>query len=143
MENILISSCLIGNKCRYDGKVKDYPLTEKLRKKYKLISICPECDGGLSVPRFPAEISGERVINSMGEDVTDYYERGAEIALLSAKKYNCRKAVLKEKSPSCGKSCIYDGTFSKTLKEGMGITAKYLMKNGIEVFSENDIEKLL
>ncbi len=143
MENLLISSCLAGNNTKYNGKNNYLPLIEKLKDKYNLIVICPEVMGGLSIPRDPSEIKGDKVISNKGNDVTKEYNLGAKIALDLAKKYNCKKALLMEKSPSCGVRKIYDGTFSKNLIDGMGITTKLLYENKIEVYSKDEIDLLL
>ncbi len=143
MENLLISSCLVGNNTKYNGKNNYLPLIEKLKDKYNLIVICPEVMGGLSIPRDPSEIKGDKVISNKGNDVTKEYNLGAKIALDLAKKYNCKKALLMEKSPSCGVKKIYDGTFSKNLIDGMGITTKLLYENKIEVYSKDEIDLLL
>lgn len=140
--NILISGCLLGLKCRYDGKEKKLPEIEKLIELHNLIPICPEQLGGLPTPRIPAERVKDKVINQDGVDVTKEYQLGAEEALKIAKLYNCKKAILKEKSPSCGCGKIYDGTFSRNLIVGNGVTAELLLKNGIEVFGESEIDKL-
>ena len=143
MENLLISSCLVGNNTKYNGKNNYLPLIEKLKDKYNLIVICPEVMGGLSIPRDPSEIKGDKVISNKGNDVTKEYNLGAKIALELAKKYNCKKALLMEKSPSCGVKKIYDGTFSKNLIDGMAITTKLLYENKIEVYSKDEIDLLL
>ena len=140
--NILISGCLLGLKCRYDAKEKKLPEIEKLIESYNLIPVCPEQLGGLPTPRIPAERVNNKVVNQAGVDVTKEYQLGAEEALKIAKLYNCKKAILKEKSPSCGCGKIYDGTFSKNLIVGNGVTADLLLKNGIEVFGESEIDKL-
>ena len=140
--NILISGCLLGLKCRYDGKEKKLPEIEKLIEIYNLIPVCPEQLGGLPTPRIPAERVNNKVVNQAGVDVTKEYQLGAEEALKVAKLYNCKKAILKEKSPSCGCGKIYDGTFSKNLIVGNGVTADLLLKNGIEIFGESEIDKL-
>ena len=140
--NILISGCLLGLKCRYDAKEKKLPEIEKLIEVYNLIPVCPEQLGGLPTPRIPAERVNNKVVNQAGVDVTKEYQLGAEEALKIAKLYNCKKAILKEKSPSCGCGKIYDGTFSKNLIVGNGITADLLLKNGIEIFGESEIDKL-
>lgn len=140
--NILISGCLLGLKCRYDGKEKKLPEIEKLIESYNLIPVCPEQLGGLPTPRIPAERVKARIITQVGVDVTKEYQIGAEEALKIAKLYNCKKAILKEKSPSCGCRKIYDGTFSRNLIVGNGVTADLLLKNGIEVFGESEIDKL-
>lgn len=137
MSNILVSACLLGVNCKYNGK---HNLCEKvlnLMDKHTLIPVCPEQLGGLTTPREPSERCGESVIGKTGTDVTDNYKRGAEEALRIAKLYGCKTAVLKEKSPSCGTNKVYDGTFSGTLVAGDGVTAQLLRKNGIEVIGEN------
>lgn len=142
-EKILISHCLLGTPCRYDGKSKPVPGIKELAKHYILIPVCPEVEGGLSTPRLPCELQGEKVIRSDGKNMTAPYIDGAEIALGLCKKYGCKAAVLKEKSPSCGKSFVYDGTFSGTLKEGQGVTAKLLYENGIPLYNETDFFNLI
>ena len=143
MEKILISACLLGKPCRYDGKAKPYERIEALKKKYELIPVCPEMSGGLPTPRLPAEIKDGQVINSKGLDVTREYTRGALETLNLAKEHNITLAILKERSPSCGKGKIYDGSFSGTLTDGNGITAELLIKNGITVLGESEIENLI
>ena len=111
-------------------------------KKHTLIPICPEILGGLPTPRVPAERQGERVINQRGEDVSAAYERGAREARHLFSLYNAKAALLKAKSPSCGKGEIYDGSFSRHLKEGNGVTAEALLSAGIPVFTEKEIPAL-
>ena len=135
--NILVSACLLGVACRYDGKSKGVSKIENLLKNHTLIPICPEQLGGLPTPRFPSEKLNEKVINNKGIDVTLEYRKGAEEALKIAKLFNCKIAILKAKSPSCGFGKIYDGSFSKTLTDGNGVTAQLLLENGIEVFTED------
>jgi uncharacterized protein YbbK (DUF523 family) len=144
-EYLGISDCLLGTPCRYDGQSKGLSETEQLilRIKYNLVPICPEQLGGLPTPRIPSEIRGNKVIMQDGTDVTDSYITGAQKSLEILNLKNCKKVLLKEKSPSCGKYHIYDGSFSKTLIDGSGITAEYLKKNGMKVFSENELEELL
>lgn len=143
MMNILVSACLLGIDCKYNGKNNAISGLEELVSKHTLIPICPEQLGGLSTPRKPAEISGEKVINKDQVDVTKEYEKGAEEALKLAKLYKCKYAILKERSPSCGSGKVYDGTFSKTLVAGDGITTKLLKENGITVIGESDLDKLI
>ena len=142
MEKLLISACLLGEKCRYDGCSKPNECALRLASKYELIPICPEVMGGLPTPRKPSEINGERVIMVDGTDVTAEYKKGAEIALALAQEHGCKTAILKSLSPSCGKGLIYDGTYTKTVVNGNGVTAELLMKNGIAVLDETEIEKL-
>ena len=114
MKIVLISECLLGKPCRYDGlsKPNDYILNLIKDPNIKFITVCPECESGMSTPRIPSEIRKDKVINANGEDVTFFYNKGAQIALEKAKENNIDFAILKEKSPSCGKGKIYDGTFS-------------------------------
>lgn len=142
-ENLLISACLLGISCRYDGKSVTKVDTDALREKFNLIPICPEIYGGLSTPRVPSEIQGDKVIMRDGTDVTEKFNTGAASALKIAKINGCTRALLKERSPSCGKGEIYDGSFTGTLSSGDGIAASLLSENGIEVFGESEIEKLL
>lgn len=141
--NILISACLLGVNCRYNATGKMIPELEELISKHLLIPICPEQLGGLSTPRSPAEIRGESVINKDSVDLTAEFIRGAEESLKLAKIYNCKFAILKERSPSCGNGKIYDGTFSKTIVEGDGFTAKLLKENGIKIIGETEIRNFL
>ena len=143
MENLLISACLLGVQCRYDGGSKPVMPTVALMEQYHLIPICPEQLGGLPTPRTPAERRGERVVTRDGRDVTAEYRRGAEETLHLARLYGCTAAVLKEKSPSCGCGRIYDGTFSGVLTEGWGITAALLRQQGLRVVGESGIAALL
>ena len=142
MKSILISACLLGVACRYDGLSKplDREIIEKLKEQYHLIPVCPEIMGGLPTPRIPSEISsGRKVLRKDGEDVTENYIRGAKEALRLTEIFECDTALLKEKSPSCGCGKIYDGTFSRTLIYGDGITAELLKENGIRVIGESEI----
>ena len=140
---ILISGCLLGVCCRYDGASKPHPLAEELSKKHELVPVCPEQLGGLATPRSPAERQGERIIAKTGVDVTDQYHRGAEEALKIYRLLGCEAAVLKERSPSCGKNGIYDGTFTGTLVSGNGVTAELFLKHGIPVYGESRLSELL
>ena len=137
--NVLISACLLGVPCRYDGKSKK--CIDKIDG-VNFIPFCPESAGGLGTPRAPAEIIGDRVINKEGKDVTAEYLKGSVSALETALKYDCKIAVLKDRSPSCGTSGVYDGSFSGTVRDGMGITAKLLSDNRIAVIGENQINFL-
>lgn len=141
MERILVSSCLIGQPVRYDGRAKtsDSVLLAQWREEGRLVSVCPEVSGGLPVPRPPAERSGDTVLTAAGDDVTEYFRRGAELALATAQRYGIKMAILKEGSPSCGSSRIYDGTFTGTPTPGTGLTTELLREHGIRVFSEAEI----
>lgn len=143
--NVLISACLLGAACRYDGKSAPLPapLLERLKHACHLIPVCPEIFGGLPTPRLPAECRNGRVQRRDGADITDAYRRGAAETLRLALFFDCRYAILKERSPSCGKGQIYDGTFSGRLAAGNGITASLLEENGILVFGESDLDVFL
>ncbi len=141
-EKILVSACLLGMPCRYDGRSKPKEEIFSLRERYELIPVCPEVFGGLSTPRLPCEIQNSKVICEDGADMTSFYEKGAQATLRLAKKHGCRIAVLKEKSPSCSPHKRYDGSFSKVLIDGQGLTAQLLVKNGIRVFGEDEIDKI-
>ena len=140
---ILISACLLGCRCRYDGNSKPHPISAALAKRHELIPVCPEQLGGLPTPRPPAERVGDRVVNREGCDVTEQYRRGAEEAVRLCKMMGCEAAVLKERSPSCGSGTIYDGTFTGTLTEIDGVTAAALKAAGIPVWGESTAGKLL
>ena len=135
--NILISACLLGVRVRYDGQSKPDARAIALIDKYHLIPVCAEVMGGLPTPRIPAERQGEKVITRDGRDVTEQYERGAQEIVRLAKMYQCRLAILKEKSPSCGTDRIYDGSFTGTLTDGQGVLAQRLRENGITVVGES------
>ena len=141
-KRILISACLLGVGCRYDGASKFYPGVEKLLERYELIPVCPEQLGGLPTPRDPAERQGERVCTQSGRDVTGAYQRGAAEALRLAEVFGCTTVVLKERSPSCGKGEIYDGSFTHTLISGIGVTAELLERHGIRVLGESELIEL-
>ncbi len=141
--NVLISACLIGVNCRYSGDSSMIEEAEELKNRYHLIPVCPEILGGMTTPREPAEKKDGKVITRTGEDVTKYFERGAKEVLHLAKFYDCKYAILKERSPSCGRGAIYDGTFSQVIIEGNGILAELLEKNGIVVLGESQISTFL
>lgn len=134
-EKILVSACLLGTNCKYSGGNNYSEEVMEYLKDYEIIPICPEQLGGLPTPRPASEIIGDKVINNEGTDVTSNYQKGAEEALKIAKLLGIKKALLKAKSPSCGNSKIYDGTFSGTLIDGDGITTKLLKENNIEVIT--------
>jgi len=145
MESVLISACLLGVNCKYNGGAN--PVSEArlaaLKEKYTLVPVCPESYGGLTTPRPPSERVGERVLARDGTDVTAQYEKGAQAALRLAELFGCKTAILKERSPSCGHGMIYDGTFSGALTPGDGVTAALLAAHGVAVYGEGDIPRLL
>lgn len=140
---LLVSACLMGLHCRYDGKSNELPQLARLMEEYTCIPVCPEMFGGLPTPREPAERQNERVVTKTGKDVTDAYVRGTAEVLRLAKLNDCKAALLKERSPACGCGAIYDGSFTGRLMEGDGITAQMLKKYGIAVYGESQAETLL
>ena len=131
---ILISACLLGARCRYDGVSKLQPWISDLAERHILVPVCPEQLGGLPTPRPPAERRGDRVMTRDGGDVTAQYRRGAEEALRLCRLLGCEAALLKERSPSCGSGMVYDGTFTGVLTAGEGVTAELLRAQGIPVY---------
>ena len=136
---VLVSACLLGEPCRYDGKSMPCAVLLEMAETHEFIPVCPEQIGGLPTPRTPSEIQPNgRVVDAAGIDRTDEFEAGARETLRIAQEHGCTRAILKENSPSCGSNRIYDGTFSGTLVSGKGKTAALLAKHGIETLSEND-----
>ena len=141
-EKILISACLVGINCKFNGEnnLLNKDVLDEISKRFHLLFVCPEVYGGLSTPREPAEMkNGVVVCKFSGKDVSENFKNGAEICLKIAKLNGCKKAILKARSPSCGSGQIYDGSFSKRLILGDGITAKLLKENEILVYSEDEI----
>lgn len=136
---ILVSACLLGHPCRYDGRAKAYPGVQALARRYILYPICPEVAGGLLTPRPPAERQGETVRTADGQDLTAAYRQGAACAVAMAAAHHIRLAILKAKSPSCGSGQIYDGSFSRSLIPGQGVAAEALQAAGVLVLSEQDL----
>ena len=143
MDKLLISACLLGIPCRYDGKSKPLAAISRLREKYELVPVCPEQLGGLPTPRNPSERRGVCIVMADGTDVTAQYQKGAQHALELCLREGCIAAVLKERSPSCGSGEIYDGTFTHTVIPGDGVTAELLKQNGIKVYGESELDALL
>jgi uncharacterized protein YbbK (DUF523 family) len=141
-EKALISACLIGQRCRYDGKSAPAPNLGSLIDQYELVPVCPEVDGGLSVPRAKSWIKGGAgadvwrgqtiVTNELGQDVTGQFKAGAKMALVKAQSLNIKKAILKARSPSCGAGQTFNDCGS-TLVEGNGVAAELLIQNGLDV----------
>jgi uncharacterized protein YbbK (DUF523 family) len=146
---VLVSACLAGRACRFDGSSYDDDRVGRLVAEGRAVLVCPEVDGGLRAPRPPAEIVGgdgsdvlagrARVVTEQGRDVTDAYLEGARRALDAALTHGARAAILKARSPSCGRGAIYDGTFSRTVQAGDGVTAALLREHGIEVVTDEDL----
>ena len=140
---IAVSRCLIGENCTYAGKNNLCREIKELYDQGLVLPLCPEVLGGLPIPRTPCEIIGEKVIDQKGIDRTNEYTLGAKIALEKCLEKGIKIAVLKAKSPSCGKDFIYDGTFSHQLVEGDGVFVQMLKEKGIAVYSENEITEVL
>ncbi|QIB49802.1 DUF523 domain-containing protein [Pseudomonas sp. OIL-1] len=153
MEKLLVSSCLLGQPVRYDGTAGGpYGLLQRWQAEGRVIPICPEVAGGLPTPRPPAEIPGGqgaavltgqlKVRTVSGDDVTLEFLSGAQLALQLVKQHGIRFAVLKARSPSCGNKENYDGTFTGTRVAGEGVTAAALKQAGVQVFNEEELDKL-
>lgn len=140
---VMVSQCLLGCACRYDGKsaAKEAAAAQAAARGW--IPVCPEILGGLTTPREPAERRGNDVVSRSGASVGDAFQRGAEEALKLAQRYGVRYALLKERSPSCGSGEIYDGTFTGTRTPGDGVTAALFKAHGIEVFGESQLDALI
>lgn len=144
-KRILVSACLLGICCRYDGKGNPNPDVLSLlnRDDVALIPVCPEQFGGMPTPRIPSERREDQVFNRAGENVTELFLRGARETLRIARMFGCKLAILKERSPSCGCGRIYDGRFTGQLVDGDGVTAELLRGNGITVFGESQVKQML
>lgn len=143
MINILVSSCLIGTNCKWNGRNNLKEKVVNLKEHYNLIPFCSEVLGGMPTPRIPSEIIGNKVFNQINLDVTKYFNLGAKKVLEIALNSHCKYAILKDHSPSCGVNNIYDGTFSRKLIPGKGITAKLLESHGIKTFAEDEVDQLI
>lgn len=137
----LVSACLAGVPCRYDGKSREVQQVIELVNRGEAVPVCPEQLGGLTTPRASCEICNNKVMNKEGRDCTAEFELGAERTLAIAKALGITKAILKANSPSCGCGKIYDGTFSGTLIDGNGRTAEMLIKHGIKVYTEEELSQ--
>lgn len=140
---ILISACLLGTCCRYDGTGTKLEGINTLSSQHTLVSVCPEQLGGLPTPRPPAEIKDGKALTAEGTDVTCQFQKGALETIKLAELYECDCAILKSKSPSCGCGFIYDGSFTRHLIEGDGFTASLLKKKGIPIMNEKNYKSLL
>lgn len=139
---ILISACLAGINCKYNGSNNLVPEIQKLYQEGKCTAVCPEQLGGLPTPRISAEIIDDKVINEEGNDVSEEYRIGALKALQQALEAGCKEAVLKAYSPSCGCGIVYDGTFSHTKIKGNGIFAEQCIKHGIHCMTEIEYKEI-
>lgn len=145
MQNVLISACLLGVDCKYNGSNNklDDEIINSLKEKYNLIPVCPEIMGGMSTPRNPVEIKDKKVFDYDGIEYTEEFEKGSVEVLKLAKVFNATIAILKENSPSCGSNYIYDGSFNHQKIQGMGITARKLAEENIKLVSEENVKILL
>jgi len=153
LNKVLISACLLGKRVRYDGRIK--PIADTILQQWlaqgRLVSICPEVDAGMSIPRAPAEITAgdgqgvwagtAQVLVEDGGDVSASFKKGAQLALSLCQQHAIKIAVLTEGSPSCGSSTIYDGSFSRQKMAGVGVTVALLQQHGIEVFSQYQLQE--
>ena len=139
---IIVSACLAGVECRYNGKSFPIPVVMDMVKKGQAIPLCPELLGNLPIPRLSAEQRDGKIFSSDGQDVTVDYVTGARIALRIAQLIDCKKAILKSKSPTCGCGMIYDGTFSGKMIKGEGTFSKMLKQENIEVCTEDELEEV-
>ena len=135
----LISACLCGHQCRYDGGGFDIPALRRLAEEGVALPYCPEHEGGLPIPRKPCEIVGDRVLAADGTDCTAEYTRGAEGALALCRQHGITAAILKESSPSCGSHRIYDGSHTGRKIPGMGLAARLLSENGVTLYTEQEL----
>ena len=136
---IVVSACLLGHNCRYDGGSNPVDAVIKLADHVEVVAVCPEVLGGLPTPRVPSERVGERVVTAKGDDVTDAFQAGASATLEICRSRGCTEAILKARSPSCGCGRIYDGSFSGKLVPGNGVFAQLLLAEGIPVRTEEDL----
>jgi len=153
LNKVLVSACLLGKRVRYDGRIK--PVADTILEQWlaqgRVVSICPEVDAGMSIPRAPAEISAgdghavwagtATVQTENGGEVSAYFKKGAQLTLSLCQQHAIKIAVLTEGSPSCGSSTIYDGSFSRQKMAGVGVTVALLQQHGIEVFSQYQLQE--
>ena len=143
METIIVSACLLGDKCRYDGKANYNEKVKFLREHFNIVPVCPEVLGGMSIPRIPSEIKNNSVVNKNGKDVTRYFQKGADSVVNVVKYLNIKKAVLVDHSPSCGVYKIYNGNFNNTLINGEGFTTRELKRLGVKCYTIDEVENML
>lgn len=136
----IVSACLAGYPCRYNGEAFPFQPVIDLVGQNKAVPVCPEQLGAFATPRVPVEQIGDRFFTSTGEDVTDAFKKGAQIALKIALITGCDETILKSRSPACGCGQVYDGSFSGKLIDGDGVFAKALKENGIKVYTEENFD---
>jgi len=137
---LLVSACLLGVRCNHRGEASPSPAVAALAGRYRLVAVCPETLGGLPTPRPAAELQADGAVRTAdGAVVTQAYRRGAEAAVALARAVGATEAVLKARSPSCGPHAVYDGTFSRTVVAGRGVTAAALADAGLALRDEEDV----
>ena len=142
MKKLMMSACLMGINCRYDGGNTRLSCLNELKEQFELIPVCPETLAGLPCPRHPLEISGDRVYNNQKEDMTEVFHRGADLAMKAWQEAGCPAVLLQSRSPSCGKGLIYDGSFTGRKISGNGVFAQKLLDANAEVYSELELDKI-
>ena len=142
MKKLMMSACLMGINCRYDGGNTRLSCLNELKEQFELIPVCPETLAGLPCPRHPLEISGDRVYNNQKEDMTEVFHHGADLAMKGWKEAGCPAVLLQSRSPSCGKGLIYDGSFTGKKVPGNGVFAQKLLDADAEVYSELELDKI-
>ena len=148
---IFVSACLVGKECSYDGRARTSSGVRKLAEDFGCVAVCPELEGGLSCPRDMHEISGgtgddvldgkAKLVTPRGEDHTEHFISGARKALRIARENGVKIAVMKARSPSCGRGRIYSGRFDRSLKDGHGVTAALFARSGIKVYTEEESDE--
>ena len=138
MEKILVSACLCGMKTRFDGKDNPVPFLERLKKHYEIVPFCPEIEGGLPEKREPCEMVNNAILTESGKDVTKNFVEGAKKAVSLCHFFGIKIAILKDRSPSCGSRTIHDGSFKNNVMEGLGLTARALIADGVKVYADTD-----
>lgn len=137
---LLVSQCLLNQPCRYDARAVADFRTLLIEAGWEIIPTCPEVMGGLTTPRLPSEIqSNGRILNKTGDDITDFFDRGVHQTLALVKKHHIKYALLKSKSPSCGRDFRYDGTFSGQLIPGDGHLVRALKPLGLTLWTEHEL----
>lgn len=142
MKKLMMSACLMGINCRYDGGNTRLSCLNELKEQFELIPVCPEALAGLPCPRHPLEILGDRVYNNRKEDMTEVFHHGADLAMKVWKEAGCPAVLLQSRSPSCGKGLIYDGSFTGRKIPGNGVFAQKLLDANAEVYSELELDKI-
>ena len=143
METIIVSACLLGENVKYNGGNNYDSRIEKLKELYDIVPICPEVFGGMKIPREPSEIFGNSVLSKSGKNVTFYFNEGTHKVINIVNFKHVTKAILMDRSPSCGVHKVYDGTFQNRLVPGLGYTAKMLKQKGVRLYTIDEIDELI